>query len=195
MEMLQIARQLNSDSLLAISYNWLGSYFYYNLGDNTTALQNYYKGIPYAEKVKDQRRLSSLYFDIAVVYFDIQEFDLAFQATQMGKENLPDPSSPMYLFMLVQYQSNITQYYLLKKQADSTYFYARETAKSYEKFDDNISYQVINFTFQAAAYRLKQMPEMAETYFSKALAIINSTNRSCRLVAFLYQLYTVSAGA
>src|SRR6185503_12799225 len=63
-ELVQIAQQLNNDSLLAISYNWLGSYFYFNKGDNATGLEYFFKAVPLAEKAKDKRRISSLYFDI-----------------------------------------------------------------------------------------------------------------------------------
>jgi hypothetical protein len=50
MQMLQIAQRQNNDSLLAISYNWLGTYFYLNKGDNSSALEYYFKAIPLAEK-------------------------------------------------------------------------------------------------------------------------------------------------
>jgi hypothetical protein len=36
-ELLQIAQEQKNDSLLAISYNWIGSYFAFNKGDNTQA--------------------------------------------------------------------------------------------------------------------------------------------------------------
>ena len=177
MQTFQIAQELNNDSLLAISYNWLGTYFYVNNGDNTTALEYYYKGIPYAEKVNDKRRISSLYFDITLVYFDLHENEQAFQATQLGKENLPDTSHSMYNFMLVQYQSNMAQYFLITNQADSAYFYAKETEASYKLLGMNASYQFITFTFLAAAYAQKGMPEFAETYYAKALAMIDAMKR------------------
>ncbi|HQU56067.1 MAG TPA: hypothetical protein PLG88_01485, partial [Chitinophagaceae bacterium] len=184
MQMLQIAQELNNDSLLAISYNWLGTYFYVNDGDNTTALEYYYKGIPYAEKVKDKRRISSLYFDMALVYFDLQENEQALQATQLGKENLPDTSNALYNFMLVQYQANMAQYLLITNQADSAYFYAKEMERTYKMLGENASYQFTTFTFLAAAYAQKGMPEMADTYFSKALALVDPTKRPVDWLAF-----------
>ena len=177
MQMLQLAQELNNDSLLAISYNWLGTYFYVNDGDNTTALEYYYKGIPYAEKINDKRRISSLYFDITLVYFDLKENEQAFHATQLGKENLPDTSNSMYNFMLVQYQSNMAQYFLITNQADSAYFYTKETENTYKMLGLNASYRFITFTFLAAAYAQKRMPEIAESYYSKALVIVNEMKR------------------
>ena len=42
-DLLQIAQQLKNDSLLAISYNWIGYYFNQSKGDNTTALEYFLK--------------------------------------------------------------------------------------------------------------------------------------------------------
>jgi|GEM_PF-4892236 len=70
-QLLQIAQQLKNDSLLAISYNWAGSYMGFTKGDNTAALEYYFKALPLAEKVGDKRRISSLYFDIALIYFTL----------------------------------------------------------------------------------------------------------------------------
>ncbi len=65
-ELLQIAQQLKNDSLLAISYNIIGQYVSRVKGDNTTGLDYFFKAIPLAEKAHDKRRLSSIYFDMAM---------------------------------------------------------------------------------------------------------------------------------
>ena len=80
--MLQIAQELNNDSLKAISYNWLGSFFYLKKGDNTSALEYYFKALPLAEKTKEKRRISSLYFDMALVYFDMLDNEMALEMTR-----------------------------------------------------------------------------------------------------------------
>ena len=54
LEMLSIAQTLNSDSLRAISYNWLGSFFYQHKGDNSSALEYYFKALPLAEKTGEK---------------------------------------------------------------------------------------------------------------------------------------------
>ena len=69
--LLSIAQKLKNDSLLAISYNWIGSYFAFTKGDNTAALENYFKALPLAASAKDKSRISSLYFYIALVYFTL----------------------------------------------------------------------------------------------------------------------------
>src|SRR5262249_21481800 len=48
--LLSIAQALKNDSLLAISYNWIGSYFAFTKGDNTAALEYYFKALPLAVK-------------------------------------------------------------------------------------------------------------------------------------------------
>ena len=118
-QLLQIAQQLKNDSLLAISYNWVGSYLAFEKGDNTAALEYYFKALPLAENVQDKRRVSSLYFDIALIYFTLQNNEDAFKNALRGGENLPDQSSPMYNFMMVQYQRNMARYYLLTNHYDS----------------------------------------------------------------------------
>lgn len=66
--LLKIAQQQKDDAMLATSYNWIGYYFQQSRGDNTAALDYYFKGLPLAEKVGDKRRISSLCFDIANIY-------------------------------------------------------------------------------------------------------------------------------
>jgi tetratricopeptide (TPR) repeat protein len=77
MQMVQVAQKQNNDSLSAISYNWLASYFYQQKGDNATALEYYFKAIPLAETTNDKRRISSIYFDMALVYFVMLDYEMA----------------------------------------------------------------------------------------------------------------------
>ena len=74
-QQLQIAEELRSDSLLGTAYNWIGTYFSLNKGDNATAMEYFFKGIPFAEKANDKRRISSLYFDLSLVYINLQNND------------------------------------------------------------------------------------------------------------------------
>jgi len=154
-EMLQIAQKLDSDSLLAISYNWLSSFFYLNKGDNTTGLEYIFKAVPLAEKAKDKRRISSLYFDIALIYFDLQNNEEALKNTLKGAENLPDKSHPLYDFMLVQYQSNMAQYFLTVKQPDSATHYITGMSETYQRLNGD-TYDILKeLTFKAEAYAQK----------------------------------------
>lgn len=123
-ELLKIAQQEKNDSMLAISYDWIGGYFSFTKGDNVSALDYFFKAIPLAEKAKDKRRISSLYFDIAITYEELNNEEEAFKNNIKGGENLPDKSNPLYDFMLVQYLRGICIYYVHIKQADSALHYA-----------------------------------------------------------------------
>jgi len=129
-EMVRIAQQLNNDSLLAIAYNTVGNYFLLNNGDYSKALEFFFKGIPKAENAKDKRRLSSLYIDIAVVYYRLNNPDEQIKYLRKAIDNLPDPGSPLYYFMLAQTQTYMTRYFILKNNYDSALYYTtafRET--------------------------------------------------------------------
>ncbi len=178
--LLQLAQQLKNDSLLAIGYNWAGSYLAFSKGDNTGALEYYFKALPLAEKVHDKRRVSSLYFDISLVYFVLQNNEEAFKNIRKGGENLPDPSSPMYNFMLMQYQRNMSKYYLLTGRYDSALHYAQaltETSTTVKSLSFGYGALYLN----GSTYGKMGDMEMADVYFKKAKEmthlIENSTGR------------------
>jgi tetratricopeptide (TPR) repeat protein len=179
-QLLQLARKLKNDSLLAISYNWAGSYLAFAKGDNTGALEYYFKALPLAEKVLDKRRIGSLYFDIALVYFILQNNEEAVKNIRKGGENLPDPSSPMYNFMLVQYQRNMSKYYLLVGRYDSALHYAQALTETSTTLK-SLSFEYGAFYLNGSTYAKMGDMEMADVYFKKAkemtYLIENSTGR------------------
>jgi len=164
MEILQIAQQLKNDSLLAIAYNHLGSYFSFNKGDFATGLEFYFKGIPLAESAKDKRRISSLYFDISVVYSTLENFEEAFKNNKKGLENIPDTSSPFYNFMLSQYQDNMINYFLATHQPDSALYFITLYEKTAKPIFGVLYNYIIN-NDKGAAYAIKGDSATAENYF------------------------------
>jgi len=186
-DLLQIAQQLKNDSLLAISYNWIGYYFNQSKGDNTAALEYYFKALPLAEKVNDKRRISSLYFDIAGTYYSLKNIDEFFTFTKNGGENLPDKSSPKYDYMLVQYQRNMGIVYMEKNQLDSALSYAQAAVQTSDRLKLN--------TFQLQALHLlgtinakMNENELADVYFKKARALADTIKSELRKMAF-FQRY------
>ena len=129
-EMVRIAQQLKSDSLLAIAYNTVGNYFLLNNGDYSNALEYFFKGIPLAERANDKRRLSSLYIDIAVVYFKLNNPDEQIKYLRKAMSNLPATTSPLYYFMLTQVQAYTCRYFILKNNYDSAMHYVMGLNKS-----------------------------------------------------------------
>ena len=170
-QLLDIAQHLKSDSLLAISYNWIGSYFSYKKGDNIAALEYYFKGIPLAEKANDKRRISSLYFDITLVYSQLKNYAAAFDNNRKGGENLPEKSSPMYDFMLVQYQRNLSEYYLAVHNADSALYYAKLTEVTANRLGAR-TFVFSSVFLTGAAYAMAKKTAMADSIFKKAIALL-----------------------
>ena len=123
-EMVRIAQELKNDSLLAIAYNTVGNYFLINNGDYSNALEYFFKGIPMAENANDKRRLSSLYIDIAVVYFRLNNPDEQIKYLRKAMNNLPAVTSALYYFMLTQIQVYTCRYFILKNNYDSAFHYA-----------------------------------------------------------------------
>ena len=187
MQLLRIAQQLKSDSLLAITYNWIGAYMGFIKGDNTASLEYYFKALPLAEKVHDKRRVSSLYFDIALVYFVLQNNEEAGKNIRKGGENLPDVSSPMYSFMLVQYQRNISQYYLVAHQYDSALHYAQALVETSTKLK-SLSFLFGAMYLNGSIYEKMGDKEMARVYFKKAMAMNSMIGSSSNKQNF-YEAY------
>lgn len=170
LRLLSIAQRLKNDSLLAICYNWIGSYFAFTKGDNTAALDYYFKALPLAEKTKDKRRISSLYFDISLIYFTLQNKEEAVKNLRKGNENLPEQSSPMHLFMLMQYQRGMSEYYLRSRQNDSALYYTQQLAATSLKLN-SLSFQYGALYLSANVYMQMNDKDMAEVYFKKAVTM------------------------
>lgn len=91
LDLLNMATRLKSDSMLAISYNWIGSYMGEN-GKVHEEIEFYFKALPLAEKHNDKRRISSIYFDLASAYYALGKRLEAYDFIAKAKANLPDPS-------------------------------------------------------------------------------------------------------
>jgi len=171
--LLQIAQQLKNDSLLATSYNWIGSYFSFTKGDNATALEYYFKALPLAEKANNKRRISSLDFDISLAYYDLQNNKAAVQYVRKGGDDLPDKSHPLYDFMLLQYQRGMATWYLLTKQPDSALYFGQAFYETSRRINSVL--QRFNALVSiAAAYSQSGENELADVYIKKVIAISDS---------------------
>jgi len=185
--LLKIGQDQKSEAMLATAYNWIGYYLFFVKGDNTAALEYYFKAMPLAEKLNDKRRISSLCFDIGNIYNVMQNQNEVLKYTRMGGNNLPDKSSPMFDYMLVQYQRNMTRYYSDNRQLDSALYYVQAFTET--------SYRLglLNFKYQAMiqnGYIHAQTGEneLAETFFKKAMEIGVSIDANTRSAPF-YKVY------
>jgi tetratricopeptide (TPR) repeat protein len=125
LKMLLIAQQLDNDSLLSISYNFIGNLFLLNTGDYSKSLEFFFKGIPLAEKTNDKRRLSSLYVDISIVYENLGNQDEQIKYIRKAEAALPGKNSPMYNYMARQIQYNYSRYFLSVQKPDSAMHYTQ----------------------------------------------------------------------
>ncbi|MEP7254188.1 MAG: hypothetical protein ABI666_00360 [Ferruginibacter sp.] len=186
-DLLQIAQQLKNDSLLAISYDWIGYYFAGSKGDNSTSLEYYFKALPLAEKYNDKRRISSLYFDIATIYYYLKNIDDFFKFNKTGGENLPDKTSSKYDYMLVQYQRNMGIAYMEKNQLDSALYYAQAALQTSERLKLP-TYQLQTLHLLGAVNSKLNENALADVYFNKALVLADSVKNESRKMGF-YQRY------
>jgi tetratricopeptide (TPR) repeat protein len=173
-EMLRIAQHLSNDSLLAISYNIIGNMIA-EKGDAPGAMEYYFKALPLAQRSKDKRRISSLYIDISLSYFNLQNYDEGLKYSQLAGENLPDRSSPMYDFMAIQYNRNMLRYYLNYNQPDSALRFLHQV----EYLNSSVKsalFKTIVSSLGGKVYDQLGDIEMAELYFKKGLDFADSTN-------------------
>ncbi|MEO6538422.1 MAG: hypothetical protein ABIT07_08220 [Ferruginibacter sp.] len=168
-ELLQIARHLQNDSLLAISYDLIGQYSRVN-GDNTAGLEYYFKAIPLADKAHDKRRLSSIYFDMATVYFNLQNNEEYGKYIKKGGENMPDKTHPKYDLLLAQYQRGMATYFIQIHQPDSALVYAQPLIATSQRLQSQL-YAFNAYYLNAAAQDALGDKEMAALYFKKTLAM------------------------
>jgi len=182
LQMHRIAQQLKNDSLLAISTNVLGNYFR-GKGDMPTALDYFFKAIPLAEKAKDKRRISSLYFDIAECYWNLQNFDECYKYAKIGEQNLPGKGSPMYDFMATQFHRTMGNYYLKKNIPDSALMQVHELEEENTRLKKP-NYFLYTFIQSGTAYSQLDENDLAEVYFKKAHALSDSIGTPLFIVVF-----------
>lgn len=171
--MLLIAQRLNNDSLLAISYNTIGNIYFFNTGDYSKALEYFFKGVPLAERINDKRRLSSLYSDISQVFENMGNYDEQIKYIKKAEVALPDKTSAMYDFMLVQVQINYASYYLNLNQPDSSLHYIQGLNETNLRLKGKI-FESVSLTLSARAYEQRGDVELAEAFFNKAIAATDS---------------------
>ena len=161
----------------------MGNYFFLNKDDKITGLEYLFKAIPLAEKAKDKRRISSLYFDIAYLYSLLQNTDEAIKYNRKGAENLPGRSSSMYDFIIRQYQDNMANCFLLLHQPDSALHYVQALNETNLRLKSR-SYDAVALRDFATVYEQLGDNVLAETYYKKAIILVDS------MPYFNYKLYT-----
>lgn len=174
----KMATQLRNDSLLAISYNWISAYFA-SKRRTDEEIEFLYKALPLAEKYNDKRRISSIYFDLASSHAGLGKKRESYDFLKKGGENLPDKTSPMYDYMLVQYQRSMAGMFYDKKQFDSALLYAQQAYQTAERLNSNL-YKSQSLQALAGIHEGKNEPEIANVYRQKRMAIAQLFRGSVR---------------
>ncbi len=177
LKMLQIAQQLNNDSLLAISYNFVGNLFLFNTGDYSKSLEFFFKGIPLAQKTNDKRRLSSLYIDISIVYENLGNPDEQIKYIRKAEAALPDKNSSMYNYMVRQVQYNYSRYFLFMQKPDSAMHYTQALIETNLRLRSFL-YETYAQMLSGVVYRQLGDTELAAIHFKRANAQSDSMQYS-----------------
>jgi tetratricopeptide (TPR) repeat protein len=187
-EMLHIAQQLKSDSLKAISYNCISTYYYYR-SEYGKALEFFIKGVPLAEKVNDRRRLSSLYIDISNIYMSINNPDEWAKYLLKADGALPEKESPMYNYMAIQVTRQWAMLYLKQQKADSAFKYAQKTKEINISLKSPFN-EGLALALTARAYEQLGDNSLAEVFFKKSIATSDST-KNYRALARVKTSYSI----
>lgn len=194
-EMYRIASSLNNDSLLAMSHNWTGDYFLFSKGDNITALEYLFKGIAFAEKANDKHSLSSLYLDIALAYFNLDNPDEAIKNIRRAGENLPGRSEPFYDYMVRQYQSAISNYFIMKHQPDSALYFIQALNETNMRLKSGV-FESRAQILSAQVYEQLGDEKLADIYYRMANTLADSMQFSNTklIIKKKYTLYLIRKG-
>jgi len=189
LEMVRIALQLEDDSLIAKSYNVIGDYYTFNKGDNNTALEYFFKGIPYAEKIKNGRTLPSLYLDISIAYQLLLNSGEQVRFLKKAEASLPDTTHPEYNYLLLQLQINYAGYYLISHQSRE----ALSCIKFAEAINHKLKYPVWDLFIRilyGAYYTQTGDPGSAGIQFQKGLEL--DKNIQLPWVRYLFRKYYIN---
>jgi tetratricopeptide (TPR) repeat protein len=168
LEMLRIALQQKSDSLIAKSYNFAGDYYLFEMEDYNTALDYLFKAIPYAEKINYKRSLSSLYIDISVAFALLENQPQQLRFIQKAESNLPDTTNPDYDFVLLQIKLQYGFYYSLIHQPKMAIPYLNAATELNLKLNYPIFDSYIKTVFGNVYHQLGD-DDFAAVYFKKCL--------------------------
>jgi signal transduction histidine kinase len=177
---LEIALQLNNDSLLAYAYNGLGI-TYKNQNEFDLAVKNYLKALTYFEKLKNYHGLSNVNVNLANMYQEKEDVELANTYLKKTMEALQlSASIPVYLSVL-HIKANL---FGMAGQLDSALAIDKYALKLIDSL--HVPKQKTEFLNNMALCMLySNQNEKAEKYFLESIKI-DSLNGDVRLVTDSY---------
>ncbi len=169
-QMLTIAQQLKSDTLIANTYNAMANAFL-NKGDFNFALQFYFKALEL-----NTTRATLLNTNIGGLYVFIRNYDEALkylrksQASHIADSTtLKSRSDKTWTFMFLSYAFNGLH------QGDSALYYGQLALENNKKYPDGFGYPAILFNVAQAHQELGDQ-DLAEAYYKKSIIFSDSTH-------------------
>ena len=177
---LEIAVKINNDSLIAYAYNGLGI-TYKNQNEFDLAVKNYLKSLIYFEKLKDYHGICNINVNLAIMYQEKEDVDLANKYVKKTIEALRySPNTPVYLSVL-HVKANL---FGMAGQLDSALAIDKYALKLIDSL--NIPRQKTEFLNNMALCMLfSNQTEKAEKYLLESIKI-DSINGDLRLVTDSY---------
>jgi two-component system, NtrC family, sensor kinase len=170
-EQLGIAHELKNDSFLVITYNNIGNALEVK-GDYTLALEFYLKGLHLAETNGSLGLIHPFYNNIALIYLDLGNFDLALDWLLKARKQVPI-LGPRYANYYSLIDMNISETYMGLKRYDSALAFVKSSFATLLPSDYGFMYSNLMYDF-GQVYEFQNKPELASEYYNKSILFADS---------------------
>jgi len=182
LEQLDLAREIQSDSLIAWSYFWIGNSFSGN--DLNAALRYFFLGREHALAAGDSNRQGGLDKEIGVGYKMMGHDKLAIEYLRRAQRNVTSKA------LVNRTAAHLSEVYLTFGKTDSALYQAQRSNVIMEPSSDPYGYARSQLVL-GKAYIAKGDTEQAAVFFNRCIAVCDSF----RLVMPLTQALAAQASA
>ena len=165
LEQLEMAQALESDSLIAWSYFWIGNSFSGN--DLSTALRYFFLGRQHAIAAADSNRLGGLDKEIGVGYKMMGHDSLALEYLRRAQRNVTSKA------LVNRTAAHLSEVYLGFGRVDSALYQAQRSNVVMEPSADPYGYARAQLVL-GKAYNAKGDSEQAAVFFKRCIAVCDS---------------------
>ncbi|MBS1599225.1 MAG: tetratricopeptide repeat protein [Bacteroidetes bacterium] len=170
--LLDIAHELNDDSLLVMTYNDLGNALEFK-SDYPVALEFYLKALRLAENKMSAKMIQPMYNNIGLIYMDLGNYKECLNYLKKSLKYLPEAAKESAEFPVIIYE-NLAETYLALDNIDSALYYIRLSYDLDLKINDNYSRSNILYDL-GLVYEKLGKPELAVSYYKQSIAFSDST--------------------
>lgn len=167
-QLLEIAQKEKNDSLLSLSYSWIGLYFD-DVGDFPKALEFYFKSLRLAEKINDVERIGLIHNNISWTYIELGNYANGVLYSKKASAILFGIRDRLsYKIGLPLAYDNVAQAYIGLRQADSALHYTQLANAANLKLQNHYVQAYILCEFGRTYELIKDM-DMAESYYKRTI--------------------------